>query len=190
MWYVVQVTSGQEQKVASLVERTVRDRLEAGLVQSPKGAAVLKECFVPLYQTERKFHGEYRLVERNLFPGYVIAVSSDAIELNRIMREVSAFTRILGNDKAFIPLDRTEMAFINSFTSEQHRIIRISRAVVEEGERIRVLEGPMVGREGWIKRINRRKGTAQVETEMFGRMISVEIGLAVMAKSEDLKKLI
>lgn len=177
MWYVVHVKSGSEAKACRYINRAAELHVKSG------GEPVLKECFVPMYQCERKFHGEFRLVDRNLFPGYVIAVTNSVNELNIVLRRVPEFTKILGNDQEFIPLDRSEMAFINSFTSEKHRVIRTSRAVVE-GDQVRVVEGPMVGREGWIKKINRRKGTALVETVMFGREIQAEIGLAVMSKSE------
>lgn len=177
VWYVVHVQSGGEGKACRYIKRAAELHLKAG------GGSVLKECFVPMFQCEQKFHGSYQLIQRNLFPGYVIAVTNNVNELNIVMRRIPTLTKILGNDQKFIPLDRTEMAFINSFTSEKHRVIRVSRAVAE-GDQISVVEGPMVGREGWIKKINRRKGTALVETVMFGRLIQAEIGLAVVSKAE------
>ena len=176
MWYVVQVLSGQEEKACELIKRHVAQ------AETASGRKVLKECFVPRYQVERKFHGEYKLLERTLFPGYVIAVTTQVAELNRILGGVSAFTRILGDEKSFIPLDRTEMTFINSFTTEKHRVIQLSKAVAE-GDSARVIEGPLMGCEAWIRKVNRRKGTARVEMTMFGRTITVEIGLAMVTKA-------
>lgn len=174
MWYVIQVFSGKENEVCELIQH------HAGSATTEEGKRILKECFVPRYQVERKFHGVYKTLTRNLFPGYVIAVTSYIEQLNHILYKVPMFTKVLGSDQAFIPLERTEMAFINSFTIEKHRVIRMSKAV-KEGDHIRVVEGPMVGCEGWIKEINRRKGTARIETAAFGRTLTVEIGLAVVA---------
>ena len=174
MWYVVQVTNGQEAKVCELVNRTV------ARMQPEAANQLLHECFVPSYQAERKVHGQWQTVSRNLFPGYVIAVTDHVEDLNRALRGVRTFTRILGNEQAFIPLDRAEMAFIESFTSKKSRTIPMSKAVAE-GDSIRVIEGPLHGHEGWISQVNRRKGTALVEMSMFGRTISVEIGLAVVS---------
>ena len=175
MWYVVQVATGREQTVCSLIERAAHEHLKSG------NGPILEECFSPTYQHERKFRGEYKLLTRSLFPGYVIAITKNVIELNNALRRVSAFTKILGNDKAFIPLDRAEIAFIDSFTAQKHRVIQTSRAV-SEGDQIRVIEGPMIGHEAWIKKINRRKSTAQIEMTMFGRTVTAEIGLAVVTK--------
>lgn len=177
MWYVVQVASGREAQACKLINKSADTH--AGTLDTD----MLKECFVPIYQTERKFHGVFKLVNRNLFPGYVIAISKNVDELNSFLRKVPAFTKILGNGEAFVPLDRNEAAFINSFTSERRRVIPLSRAVAE-GDRVRVVEGPMIGREGWIKEINRRKGIARIEAEMFGQIVNVEIGLAVMSKAD------
>ena len=190
MWYVVQVTSGQEQKVCDLVNSIVNGRETAGGEPQPKAEAsrpharegkLLEECFVPSFEAERKYRGAHEVRRYNLFPGYVIAITSKVEQLNRVLRGVSAFTKILGNGDAFIPLDRAEMAFINSLTTQRHRVIRVSKAV-GEGDAVRVVDGPLMGHEAWIRKVNRRKGTANVEMTMFGRTICAEIGLAVVAK--------
>ena len=175
MWYVIQVLSGQEDKACELIN------LYAGSARSHDGRMVLKECFVPRYQVERKFHGQYRTLTRNLFPGYVIAVTNRVDELNERLGRIPTFTRMLGSEKSFIPLDRSERSFINAFTTEKHRTISLSKAVYI-GDEVVVTEGPMVGREGWITEVNRRKGTARIEVDMFGRTINVEIGLAIVGR--------
>lgn len=176
MWYVIQVTSGQENRVCKLIKSNVSASCEG------EGAnEILSECFVPLYQAEQKFKGEYRIVNKRLFPGYVIAISQNVSELNRLLRSVSAFTRILGNSETFVPLDRIEMEFIDSFTSKDHRVIETSRAVVE-GDVVTVIDGPMLGHESWIKKINRRKGTVEIEVFLFGRTLVTEVGLAAVSK--------
>ena len=189
MWYVVQVTTGQEQQVCDLVTRIAAKegaQLEApGKPAAPaapagSGKPLLQECFVPTYETERKYQGEWQTRRYKLFPGYVIAVTNHVDQLNQLLRSVRAYTKILGNEDAFIPLDRAEMTFIDSFTSQQHRVVRMSRAV-QEGETVRVTDGPLVGHEAWIRKVNKRKGTAIVEMSMFGRTLQVEIGLAVVS---------
>ena len=179
MWYVVQVTTGQEQQVCDLVTRIAAKEGEQPDAHVGPGKPLLQECLVPTYETERKYHGEWQTRRYKLFPGYVIAVTDHVDLLNRQLRSVRTFTRILGNEDAFIPLDRAEMAFIDSFTSQRHRVIRMSHAV-KEGDTVRVTDGPLVGQEASIRKVNRRKGTAIVEMAMFGRTLQVEIGLAVV----------
>ena len=151
----------------------------AGHTGAGAGKPLLQECFVPTYETERKYGGEWQSRRYKLFPGYVIAVTNNVDQLNRQLRNVRAYTKILGNEDAFIPLDRAEMTFIDWFTSRRHRVVRMSRAV-QEGETVHVTDGPLVGHEAWIRKVNKRKGTAIVEMSMFGRTLQVEIGLAVV----------
>lgn len=176
MWYVVQVFSGREQKACDLILRTAAEHPD-------EGGKVLKECFVPKFQLEQKFKGEYRTIERCLFPGYVVALTSDVNALNRLLATVPDFTRLLGSGESFVPLDQAEMGLINAFTQKDFRTVRVSRAVAE-GDGVKIVDGPLVGHEGNIAKINRRKGTARVEIEMFGRTVTVELGLSVVSKVE------
>ena len=171
MWYVIQVLSGQEDKACELIN------LHAAGRRSKDGRLVLKECFVPRYEVQKQFRGQWR---------YVIAVTNRVDELNDRLVRIPTFTRMLGSEKSFIPLDRSEKAFINAFTTEKHRTISLSKAVYE-GDKVVVTEGPMINREGWITEVNRRKGTARIEVSMFGRTINVEIGLAIVGRRSEKK---
>ena len=127
MWYVVQTVAGREFAVCRLIESLVEDD-------------VLQECFVPRYEVQKQFRGQWRTCTATLFPGYLIVVTDRVDELE----------------------------------SQLRRVI--------EGDRIIVLKGPLVGREGWIRKINRRKRTAYLEIEMFGRTIQTKIGLGIVRK--------
>lgn len=116
-----------------------------------------------------------------LFPGYLIVVTDRVDELESQLRRVPAFAWVLSNDGGFVPLERDEVAWIDAFTEKGHRTVGVSEGVIE-GDRIIVLKGPLVGREGWIRKINRRKRTAYLEIDMFGRTIQTKIGLGIVRK--------
>ena len=78
-------------------------------------------------------------------------------------------------------MERDEAAWIDAFTEKGHRTVGVSEGVIE-GDRIIVLKGPLVGHEGWIRKINRRKRTAYLEIDMFGRTIQTKIGLGIVRK--------
>ena len=158
MWYVVQTVAGREFAVCRLIESLVEDD-------------VLQECFVPRYEVQKQFRGQWRTCTATLFPGYLIVVTDRVDELESQLRRVPAF----------VPLERDEVAWIDAFTEKGHRTVGVSEGVIE-GDRIIVLKGPLVGREGWIRKINRRKRTAYLEIEMFGRTIQTKIGLGIVRK--------
>ena len=51
-----------------------------------------------------------------------------------------------------------------------------------ENEKVVVLEGPLKGREGLIRKIDRHKRLAWLEIEMFGRKTKFEVGLEIVRK--------
>ena len=51
-----------------------------------------------------------------------------------------------------------------------------------EGDQVRVVQGPLLGQEALIDHVDRRRSTAYIEFEMFGRRIKTKIGLGVVAK--------
>ena len=53
---------------------------------------------------------------------------------------------------------------------------------VVEGDRIVVTRGPLMGHEGWITSVNRRKSLAFIQVEMFGRKIETRIGLGIVRR--------
>ena len=168
MWYVVQTMAGREFAVCRLI---------VSLVEGD----VLEECFVPQYEVQKQFRGEWRTCVATLFPGYLIVVTDRVDELEAQMRRVPAFVRVLSNDGGFVPLERDEVAWIDAFTEKGHRTVGVSEGVID-GDRIVVLKGPLMGHEGWIKKINRRKRTAYLEIDMFGRTIQTKIGLGIVRK--------
>ena len=170
VWYVVQVTTGREAAMAKLIERIV-----------PRDLA--GECFSPEYETERKVRGEFQTCTRPLLPGYVIAVTDAPAELGRVLGAIPGFTRVLTMGERYVPLRQDEMEFIAAFTEPGARVVPMSKGI-KDGDRVKVVEGPLVGHEGLISRIDRRKSTAYLTFEICGRTVETRVGLAVVAAAE------
>ncbi|WP_165253179.1 antiterminator LoaP [Adlercreutzia sp. ZJ304] len=170
MWYVVQVATGQEQSAVDMI------------CEAAAGSAVLKECFCPHYKTGEKCDGVWETVEKVLFPGYIIVVTNQVERVEQGLRGVKAFTRLLGNDKAFIPLSKGEVAWIDAFTQKDNRTVQMSEGYVDGGKLV-ITAGPLLHHEGLIRKVNHRKKRAYLQVKMFGRMINAEVGLAIRRKS-------
>ena len=82
MWYVVQTVAGREFAVCRLIESLVEDD-------------VLQECFVPRYEVQKQFRGQWRTCTATLFPGYLIVVTDRVDELESQLRRVPAFAWVL-----------------------------------------------------------------------------------------------
>ncbi|WP_241156392.1 MULTISPECIES: antiterminator LoaP [unclassified Adlercreutzia] len=167
-WYVVQVYTGCEETARTLIGQVATE-------------GEVRECFVPKYETMINFRGEWVSRTRALFPGYLIVVTANVDKLDQALRKVAAFTRLLGNDEGFIPLDAREIDWISAFTQEGRRVVGMSEGV-QEGDEITILKGPLMNHTGWIKRINKRKRLAYLEIQMFGRTITTKAGLNIVRR--------
>lgn len=90
-------------------------------------------------------------------------------------------SRLLTVGETFVPLDARDQALIEALTQRGDRTVAMSTGVME-GDRVRVLSGPLMGHEGWICGVNRHKGLAFLEIEMFGRKVRTRVGLGIVAR--------
>ncbi|MEG0016832.1 antiterminator LoaP [Gordonibacter sp.] len=172
MWYVVQVMGGKERRVLQMIDQIVGD-------------SVLQECFIPQYEIMKKFRGEWKRCTEILLPGYLFLITKDVEQAAEELRKVPAFTKLLGNNRAFTPLNADEIAFLDSFTTKNHRVVEMSEGVIE-GDEICITKGPLVRQAGLVKRIDRHKRLAYLETTMFGRMVNIKVGLEIVRKRSNI----
>ena len=163
MWYVIQVINGREDVMRERIERMV-----------PVGA--MQELFYPQYQTEIKVHGEWVNTTKPLFPGYLICDTSDPRTVQQYLLRMDDFARVLAQDGQFVPLAKEEAQLISSFTHRGDRVVPMSEAL-KNGDQVVVTAGPLLGHEGLIKTINRRKCTAYLELDLCGRRVTPALAL-------------
>ncbi|WP_354003612.1 antiterminator LoaP [Thermophilibacter provencensis] len=167
MWYVIQVARGSEEAMAELIGRVAP-------------ADVLSECFYPQYETEIKLRGTWTRCAKPLFPGYLIAVTDSPVALEEELVKLPEFARVLSMGEKPVPLAAEEVELIGGFTHPGERVVPMSQAV-KDGERVVVVAGPLLGHEGLIKEVNRRKSCATLEIDLCGRKVSTRVGLAVLS---------
>lgn len=165
-WFVIQVSTGAEDEACNLILQACDREL-------------VRECFCPMFATQQKIKGAWCDVVKPLLPGYVIAVARDAAALKARLGGVSRFTRLLKMGEGFVPLTGEECGWFYRLTVPGDRTVPMSMGVME-GDRVRVVSGPLVGHEAWITGINRHKSLAFIKIDMFGREIQTRIGLGVL----------
>ena len=137
---------------------------------------------MPEYETMWRIHGEWRLVKRLLFPGYLFFVTSDAEELNKELLRVPMPIRLLGNEEnSFFPLTEKEQDWFLSFMDGEH-IVRMSEGYIK-GDKVTVTRGPLMGFEADIRKIDRHKRRAYLDVTLFGRTVPASVGLEVVRKT-------
>lgn len=185
MWYVVQTLAGKEESACKAISQAVaaEERQSAAACANAHQKPLLKHCFVPRYRAMKKRDGKLVPVMAALFPGYLIAVTSRVEDLAACIRSHVRSARLIGGqDEAFVPLNRDEVAWIDAFTHCGTEAIEASEAVVSAGDQVQVVAGPLMGREGWITSVSHRKKVAYLEIPAFGRTIHAQVGIRVVRK--------
>ena len=95
-------------------------------------------------------------------------------EQKRIRGEWTTQTKVLFPGYVFMITENVEALY-----EELKTII----GVIEHSQ-VKVTSGPLQGKEGYIRKIDRHKRKAWLEIEMFGRAQNIQVGLEIVAKIE------
>ena len=94
--------------------------------------------------------------------------------------DLPGFKRLLGADGEIVPLTTAEVTFMEGLGGKE-QIVGMSEGFIEN-DKVVITSGPLVGREGLIRKIDRHKRKAFIEIEMFGRPQKVEMGVEILWK--------
>ena len=168
MWCVLQVRQGSEESV----RQQCREKISSDLV---------KDCYVFYYEEKRRIQGEWVIQEKLLFPGYVFLVTGQASGLSDELARIKGFLKLLETGNEVAALTEEEIAFLTAFGGKE-RTVEMSEGVIEQSK-IRIYSGPLVGKERYIRRIDRHKRRAFLELPMFGQRQRLQVGLEIVSKT-------
>lgn len=165
-WYAVHVGVGREEAMASRISRVLQ-------------GYGLEEAFFPKFEVEQKFHGEWKRVLKPLWPGYIIAGTDSPEALAKGCSELSEHARIIevGDKPAALVSPAAEL--IRAWTRPDNRVVPLSTGM-KEGNRMTVLQGPLVGSEHLIETMDRHKGIAVLGVDGLDGKGRMRIGLRVL----------
>ena len=139
-------------------------------------------CLIP-YRLKRHYFGSAsRLVKLILFPSYIFIETDHIKEFVDNIKWFPGFNVVLHMDDIYCPLYKHEEQLLLKLIND-HDIIDISEGYME-GDKIHITAGPLVGMEGYIKRIKRRQGAAILELNIFNRVTEVSLGLELISKDQ------
>ena len=166
-WYVIWTQSGKEYDVKAKFEAFVPENLYERVV-------------IPYKLMPKRLAGQWFTTKVKLFNGYVFVVTDDPEKINPYLKEIVDFTEFLKQDDKIIPIYKEEEDFLLSLMGEKEEVDMSCGIIV--GDEIRVISGPLMGQEAKIKKIDRHKRKALIETELLGRGVEVMVGLEVIDK--------
>ena len=175
-WYVVHTQSGYENKVqGNLAQR----------IQSMNKEDSIHEVVIPLENVVEFKQGKRVEVQKKMFPGYILVRCRMNDEVWNVIRNTPGITGFVGSANKPTSLPRKE---VESFLGTEGEVVgqAVNRAKprmgYEEGETVRVKEGPFADFSGEIIEINEDQLKLKVLVNIFGRETPVELEFAQVAK--------
>lgn len=136
-------------------EQATCDRLKAILPED-----LLPDAFVLRREQWRKRRGVWEKGVAPLYEGYLFVATADVVGLDKAMSKLSFPAQLAKGDGHYAPLESAAQAWYEHVCDASH-VIRSSTAVIVDGE-LDIREGPLVGQEDRITKIDRHKAVCWV----------------------------
>ena len=169
-WYVIFVETGCEDEFCRYTDR----------VRNLRYADIQFNLLVPKRKIIERKQGVKREVIKIMFPGYVLLETETIVEFFLQARNSPYIIRFLRNDTSFLEVKKEEIQPILSMV-DSRGLIQMSKALIED-DKVRITDGPLLGREGVIKKINMRKGRARVKFIINDSSLLIDLGIDTIEK--------
>ena len=171
-WYVIHTYSGYENKVRTNLERKV---------QSLGMENEIFNVIIPMEKEVEKKDGKSRVVERKVFPGYVLVEMIVNDRSWYAVRNTPGVTGFVGSGTKPIPLTDTEVRQImHSMGMEEER----PHIDFQLQQTVRLKAGPFAGQLAKISDINEERGKLKVLVDIFGRETPAEVDFTQVEEAE------
>ncbi len=175
-WYVMHTQVGYEEKVKNMLEKKIKDE---GIGE------YIEEIFVPFEEViELKKNNKKEIVRKCLYPSYVFIKAKMTDKLHNIVRKMSFVSGFVGYKNEPTPLSENEVKEIFAKIESSKESPRLS-VTFEEGQSVRVLDGPFANFVGTIEEMDIDKGRLKILISIFGRSTPVELNYNQVEKVEE-----
>jgi len=164
-WYVVQVYSGFEDKVHSMLQENAE---RAGLADK------FGEILVPREEVVELRNGQKVSSQRKFFPGYILVemeMNDDTWHVVKDTRQVSGF---LGSGNKPRPVPQSQVDQLRRQIEDGIERPK-PKVLFEVGEAVRVIDGPFASFSGVVEEADEEQGKLKVSVSIFGRPTPVEL---------------
>ena len=173
-WYVVHAYSGFEKSVA----RNLQERIRRAHMEDQFG-----QIMVPVEEVVEMKSGQKAISERKFFPGYVLVEMEMTDESWHLIKSTPKVTGFVGGTATKpTPISQREVDNILHQIQEGVEKPR-PKVLFENGEMVRVKEGPFTDFNGTVEAVNYEKNKLRVAVSIFGRSTPVELDFSQVEKA-------
>lgn len=172
-WYIVHTYSGHEAKAKrSLLERAKTSGHEADI----------DEILIPEENVVEVVKGKKQTSKRKFFPGYVLVHMNLTDETWHIVKDTPKVTGFVGGGEHPTPIPDEDVARMTEQMKEGAAKPK-PKIVFEEGEGVRVVNGPFANFSGFVDEVLPEKEKVRVMVQVFGRATPVMLDYVNVEKA-------
>jgi transcriptional antiterminator NusG len=169
-WYVIHSYAGYENKVKLNLEKRI---------SSMNMEDRIFEIFIPTEDVIEIQNGSKAVVQKRIFPGYVLVKMILDDDSWYVVRNTPGVTGFVGSGAKPTPLSSKEVEkIIRRSTLEKPK----PTTDFEVGQAVKVVSGPFANFDGMISEINLDQGKLKVLVSIFGRQTPVELSFSQVSK--------
>ena len=171
-WYVVHAYSGFELKAKQALEERIRTHDMGNF---------FGQIHVPQETVVELVKGQKKTSNRKFFPGYILVQMDLNQDSWHLVKETPKITGFVGDATDPQPLSEDEVKRVMNQVEEGSASPR-SKMSFEQGETVKVVDGPFTDFNGTIEEVKPEKGKVKVLISIFGRATPVELDFMQVEK--------
>ncbi len=171
-WYVIHTYSGHEDKVRANIEKAIANR---------EAASKISQILIPTEDVVEIRKNKRKIKKRKFFPGYILADMLIDNETYWLVKNTPGVTGFLGGIKP-IPLPESQAKELIDLANNQMDTKPKASIQFEQGESVRINEGPFKHFIGTVDDVNEERAKIKVMVSIFGRGTPVELDFLQVEK--------
>jgi transcriptional antiterminator NusG len=172
-WYVVHTYSGYEHKAKAALEERIRALGRQEL---------FGDILVPAEKVVELVKGRKKTSSRKFFPGYILVNMELNDETWHIVKSTPKVTGFVGGATQPAPISEAEVREI-THQMEEGAVRPKPKVLFENGENVKVVDGPFQDFNGVVEEVKPDKGKLRVLISIFGRATPVELDFVQVEKA-------
>jgi len=170
-WYSIQTYAGSERSVKNAI---------LNLIDEHSLGEKIKEVVVPTEDVIEVKDGKKKISERSLYSGYVFINVDLDTPLQHLIQSLPRVSGFIGEANHPTPLSEND---INTILDRvENRAAPKPKVFFENGEMVRIIEGPFANFTGTVDEYDLEHGTLKLNVSIFGRSTPVDISYTQVEK--------
>ena len=171
-WYIVHTYSGFENRVKLNLQEKIK---------SLGKEEFFGEIIVPTEQVVELVKGKKKTSSRKFYPGYIMVQMAMTDETWHVVQDTDKVTGFLGGKTRPVPISDEEAQRVLTRMEDGKEKPR-PKFLFEEGDEVRVIDGPFTSFNGVVEEVKPDKAKLKVLISIFGRSTPVELDFVQVTK--------